>query len=118
MARFRLSTLARADLANILVVSLDRWGADGERRYAATLSAAMRAVASNPAGPLTRSRTELASGVRGLHARHARVRGVDSRVKAPVHIVYYRIAGPEIVDILRILHERIEPSRHLGLTPE
>ncbi|MCC6778454.1 MAG: type II toxin-antitoxin system RelE/ParE family toxin [Hyphomicrobiales bacterium] len=118
MVRFRLSAPARADLTNILAVSRDRWGADAERRYAATLSATMRAVASNPAGPLTRSRTDLAPGVRSLHARHARVRGAASRVKAPAHIVYYRIVGPETVDILRVLHERMDPGRHLGFAPE
>ena len=40
MARFRLSRLAQADLAQILAVSAERWGAEGRRRYAAVLGAA------------------------------------------------------------------------------
>jgi plasmid stabilization system protein ParE len=42
MTRFRLSLLARADLAQILAVSAERWELEGRRRYAAVLAAATR----------------------------------------------------------------------------
>jgi type IV secretion system protein VirD4 len=42
MPSFRLSRLAEADLIGILAASSRRWGADGRRRYAALLAAAMR----------------------------------------------------------------------------
>ena len=31
----------------------------------------------------------------------------------PVHILYYRIIQPGLIEIVRVLHERMEPSRHL-----
>ena len=61
MARFRLARPAQIDLANILATSAERWGADGRQRYAAVLADAMRHVADEPEGPLTKKRTELRS---------------------------------------------------------
>ena len=42
------------------------------RRYVILLHAAMRMIAADPEGPLTRARKELAPGVRSFHLRHAR----------------------------------------------
>lgn len=55
MARYRISLPAQADLARILTTSTERWGTEGRRRYAATLAAAMRMVANDPASPLCRA---------------------------------------------------------------
>ena len=48
MARFRLARPAQIDLANILSASAERWGAEGQQRYAAVLAVAMRQVAAEP----------------------------------------------------------------------
>jgi toxin ParE1/3/4 len=113
MARFRLSRPARTDLALILTDSDQNWGGEAKRRYAATLVAAMRQVAANPGGPLTRDRSELQPGVRSFHLRHARVPD-PMKVRRPVHILFYRAVGPEIVEIVRVIHERMEPTRQFG----
>ena len=118
MARFRLSALARADLAQILTVSAEQWGPEGRRRYATLLAAAMRKVAAEPYGAATRDRAELSRGVRSFHVRHARVGRSDARVRRPVHILFYRAVRPSLVEIVRVLHERMEPSRHLGAAPD
>jgi len=109
MARFRISGPARDDLSRILATSLERWGDAGRARYAALLSAAMRAIARAAEGPATRERTELSPGVRSFHIRHARgARGV----KEPVHVIFYR-ASEELIEVVRVLHERMEPSEHV-----
>lgn len=113
MARFRLSSLARTDLAQILAVSAERWGLEGRRRYAALLAAAMRKAAAHPDGMATRDRADLSRGVRSLHLRHVRS-GDGERVKQPVHVLFYRVVRRDLVEIVRVLHERMEPSRHLG----
>jgi toxin ParE1/3/4 len=118
MARFRLSALARADLAHILATSAERWGIEGRRRYSAMLSAAMRKVAADPAGRLTRDRAELSPGIRSFHVPYARSEGSESKVKNPVHILYYRVVRPGVIEIAGVLHERMEPSRHLGAGTE
>ena len=118
MARFRLSLLARADLAQILATSAERWGTEGKRRYAAVLAAGMRKVAAEPEGSATRGRLELSRGIRSFHLRHARAGKSGAQVKGPVHVLYYRVVRPGLVEIVRVLHERMEPSRHLGADPE
>jgi toxin ParE1/3/4 len=118
MARFRLSQLARADLAQILATSVERWGIDGRRRYAAVLAAGMRKVAAEPEGPTTRDRVELSRGIRSFHLRHAPAGKTEAEVRGPVHVLYYRVVRPGLVEIVRVLHERMEPSRHIGEAPE
>jgi len=114
MARFRLSRLAEADLLHILRTSAERWGAEGARRYASLLAEAMRKVAADPQGPTTRARNDLHPGVRSVHIRHARGANPDANVRRPVHILYYRAVASDFVEIFRVLHERMDPSRHLG----
>jgi toxin ParE1/3/4 len=113
MARFRPSRLVQADLAQILAINAERWGIESRRRYAAILAAAMRKVAANPKGPTTRARAELAPGIRSFHIQHARAADPNAKVRRPVHILYYRAIAPELIEIARVLHERMDPSRHL-----
>lgn len=118
MAHFRLSRLAEADLAHVLTVSAERWGMEAARRYASLLAAAMRKVAANPQGPATRARNDLHPGIRSLHIRHARRADAEVAVRRPVHILYYRAVASDLVEIIRVLHERMEPSRHLDAISE
>lgn len=118
MARFRLSLLARADLAQILAVSAEQWGTEGGRRYAAVLAAGMRKVAAEPDGPTTRDRTELSRGIRSFHLRNARAGDAVAKVRKPVHVLFYRVLKSGLVEIVRVLHERMEPSRHIDTQPE
>jgi toxin ParE1/3/4 len=117
MARFRLARPAEIDLANILSTSAERWGAEGRQRYAAMLIAAIRQVAAEPEGPLTRKRPELRSDLRCFHTRYARSLAQAAKVKRPVHVLYYRVAAKGVIEIVRVLHERMEPSRHLDELP-
>jgi len=117
MARFRLARPAQIDLANILATSAERWGTGGRQRYAAVLAAAMRQVADQPEGPLTKKRPELRSGIRSFHVRYTRRSAEDATVRRPVHVLYYRVAQEGVIEIVRVLHERMEPSRHLDELP-
>jgi toxin ParE1/3/4 len=119
MARWRLSAAAQADLATILATSQERWGIDGRRRYATLIVAALRLVADHPEGPGTRDRADLLAGIRSLHLRYARSSAKNEAAAAqpmarrPVHVLYFRSRGSGPIDIVRVLHERMEPSRHL-----
>jgi toxin ParE1/3/4 len=118
MARFRLSEPAKTDLAHILATSAERWGIEGRRRYAALLAAAMRRAAGDPVGPLTRDCTKILPGIRSFHVRYARGDAPESTVRTPVHILYYRRVRPGLIEIVRVLHERMEPRRHVGVDTE
>lgn len=113
MARFHLSAPAQADLQNILLLSAGRQGAAGRRRYAALIAAALRKIASNSQGPVTRGRDDIVTGIRSFHIRHARGDVSAAKVTRPVHVIYYRTTQPGVIEIVRVLHERMEPSLHL-----
>jgi toxin ParE1/3/4 len=109
MARYRITTHARADIEGLLEVSLEHWGEDGQARYESLIEDGLRTIAGAPMGVATRTRTELGSGIRSMHLRSLRKgRGV----KDPVHVIFYRV-DEDLVEIVRVLHERTEPARHL-----
>ena len=114
MASFRVSALARADIRKILATSIRQWGSEGGRRYAALLTAALHAVAADPEGLMTRSRGEVMAGLRSRHTRHVRAKTFGAKVSSPVHLIYYQVQQPNLIEILRVLHERMDPVRHLG----
>lgn len=113
MARFRLARPAQLDLASILATSAERWGIDGRQRYAALLADAMRQVADEPKGLLTKTRTDIRSGIRSFHVRYSHRSADAVKVRRPVHVLYYRVARPGVIEIVRVLHERMDPMRHL-----
>jgi len=114
MARYRLTRSARRDIGSILRTSGQRHGPDARARYAALLVAAMRRIAEDPEGPTTRDRRELHPGLRSFHIRHGRDESREAPVADPAHVIFYRVPRPDLIEIVRVLHERMEPSRHLG----
>lgn len=96
MGGFRLSKAAQGDLLAIGRYARERWGDERCRRYLAALDARFRALARTPeAGRVC---GEIRPGYRC--AREGK------------HVVFYRITDAG-VEIVRILHERMLPKRHL-----
>lgn len=109
MARFRVSGPAQGDLAHILATSLERGGEAARKRYAQLMTVALRAIAESATGPATRARDELGKGLRSMHVRQARG---AAAVRDPVHVIFFRVHG-ECIEIVRVLHERMDPARHV-----
>jgi toxin ParE1/3/4 len=114
MARYRLSEPAKADIAATLRTSGELHGTDARIRYRACLTAAMRRVAADPNGRSTVDRAELAPGIRSFHVRHSRNESREAPVAKAVHVIFYRVVEAGVVEIVRVLHERMEPARHIG----
>jgi toxin ParE1/3/4 len=112
VARYRLSDPAKTDIAAVLRTSETTYGTEARVRYRALLTAAMRRIASEPFGLSTVDRGELSVGVRCFHIRHSRHESREAPVGDPVHVIFYRAFGPGLIEIIRVLHERMEPSRH------
>ena len=36
----------------------------------------------------------------------------------PVHVIFFRTSQPDLIDVVRVLHERMEPSLHMTSNPE
>ena len=114
MARYRLSDPAKADIASILRTSAEQHGTEARIRYRALLTAALRRIAEHPQGKSTVDRSELFAGLRSLHVRHSRNQSREAPVAEPVHLIFYCPVAPGLVEIVRVLHEKMEPSRHVG----
>ena len=70
-------------------------------------------LVAEPMGPSTRDHGALSPGLRAL--RLHRLRGVHG-VRSPVHVIYFRVQDGTVL-VVRVLHERMDPVRHLRATP-
>jgi toxin ParE1/3/4 len=116
VARYRLSEPAKSDIASILRASQSMHGGEARIRYRALLTAALRRFAASPEGLSTVDRRALFACLRSFHIRHARAESREAPVGDPVHVIFYRSREPGLIEIVRVLHERMEPGLHLGET--
>ena len=118
MGRYRLTKSAKADIGSILRMSEERYGRDARTRYSALLLVAMRRIAADAEGRSTSDQCDVRPGIRSYHIRHSRHesrdRSREAPVADPVHVIFYRAVEPGLVEIVRVLHERMQPSRHIG----
>jgi toxin ParE1/3/4 len=114
MARYRLSGPAKADIAQALRTSEIRHRVDARVRYRGLLAAALRRIAADSHGRSTSDRSELLAGLRSFHIRHGRNDSLEAPMGAPVLVIFYRAIEPGLVEIVRVLHERMEPSGHVA----
>ncbi len=73
----------------------------------------MRRVAAGPEGRSTVDRTELVPGVRSFHTRHSRDESREAPVANPTHVIFYRVLQPDLIEIVRVLHDRMEARTHI-----
>lgn len=97
MIRYVLSPAAQADLEAIWDYTCERWSVDQAESYVRDIQRAVERIAHDPL--IGRSCDEVRAGYR----RHA----VGS------HTLYYRIVGDELIDVVRVLHKRMDVDRHL-----
>jgi len=96
VAGFRVTKAAKRDLVEIGSYTLERWGADQRKRYLMQLDSRFRWLAKNPK-----------AGIASDEIRPGYLRYREGR-----HVIFYRISQLG-VDIIRVLHERMLPTRHL-----
>jgi len=93
--RYRLSPLAVADLEDIWLYTFERWSLEQADRYHHDLIAAIEA---------------LASGIKV--GRRADVRKGYFKYAVGQHFVFFRPSEAGL-DVIRILHRRMDVDRHL-----
>lgn len=95
---------AGRDFAAILDWTAKTFGARQARTYRDTLKAAIRALETGPDIPGSKRRDEIVPGLRTLHVARA---GRHGR-----HFLMYRVVGETRIEILRILHDGMDVTRH------
>jgi toxin ParE1/3/4 len=96
-ASFRLTRHAERDVLDIYLYTLEHFGADQADRYTSDLFDRFGGLAERPSSG--RDFSDIHPGAR--RANHGS------------HAIYYRTAADGIL-ILRILHQKRDPGRHLG----
>jgi toxin ParE1/3/4 len=96
MAGFFLSGKAKADVKEIGHYTQQRWGVEQRNRYLGELDACFQKIGANPT---------LGNSAEAIRAGYRRIREGS-------HLVFFRKAGNE-VEIVRVLHERMLPGKHL-----
>jgi toxin ParE1/3/4 len=108
--RVRLGAAAELDFANIIKWTAENFGARQSRIYRDTLVQALGQLTDGPDVAGSRARDEIMPGLRTLHvARHGR-RGS--------HFLMYRVAPKSTIEIVRILHDRMDLQRHISSAPD
>lgn len=107
-----LSPAARQDIHDVLIWSLDKFGANAAARYRALLIQALRDLEVDPVRPGSRTRPELHESARTYHLALSRSSVKGQHVKTPRHFILYRI-GSTSLEVARILHDSRDLARHL-----
>jgi toxin ParE1/3/4 len=94
--RLVTSEAAERDLADIFSYTLETWGLEQAERYLRSFHDTFAEIISKP-------RLGRPTEIDGFSYRRARHRN---------HFIFYRIEGDEVL-VDRILHQRMDPSRHL-----
>ena len=97
MASFRLTAKAKADLRSIGRYTQKTWGREQRNRYLTLLDGSFHDLANDPR--TGRSCDDIKPGYRKLHVGR--------------HLIFYRQAE-DAVEIIRILHERMDIATHLA----
>ena len=93
MAKYRLTNKATEDLDNIWNYTFDEWSERQADEYYTMLIASCEQIAANP-NLFGKRYDEIFDGLRGF--------------KSGKHLLFYRIVNDGDVEIIRILHERMD----------
>jgi toxin ParE1/3/4 len=108
--RVRLGAAAEVDFANILKWTTENFGARQSRVYRDTLVQAIGELANGPDVAGFKARDEIIAGLRTLH--------VARRGRHGSHFLMYRAAPNSTIEIVRILHDRMDLRRHVPSVPD
>jgi toxin ParE1/3/4 len=108
--RVRLGATAELDFANIHKWTTENFGARQSRVYRDTLVQAIGELAGGPDAAGSRPRDEIMAGLRTLH--------VARRGRRGSHFLMYRVAPMGTIEIVRILHDRMDLWRHIPPAPD
>ena len=108
--RVRLGAAAELDFANILKWTAEHFGARQSRIYRDTLVRAIGEFADGPEVAGSKPRSEIMAGLRTLH--------IARRGRRGSHFLMYRAAPNGTIEIVRILHDRMDLQRHIPSFPD
>lgn len=113
--RYVLSPGASADIDHILRWTALTFGEQARDRYETLIFQCLRDVADDAHRIGSYPIQGLKSAARTYHLRFSRdrVSNRNERVHNPRHVVVHRSRQDDAVEIIRVLHERMDPELHV-----
>jgi toxin ParE1/3/4 len=102
--RIRLSAAAERDFLGIIEWTAETFGIRQAKTYRLTLMLALAALHQGPDLPDSEPRDEIRPGLRSIH--------VARRGRRGRHFILYRTADADRIEVVRILHDSMDISRH------
>lgn len=103
--RVRLAEQVERDLLDIMIWTAENFGGLQADFYAETLTLAIEALHDGPEILGVNERDEIGPGIRTLHVAR---QGRKGR-----HFVVFKVAPPQTIDVLRLLHDSMDLARHM-----
>ena len=101
----RLAEKAEHDLLDALVWTTDQFGALQADDYLETLTLALEALTDGPNIVGSKVRDDIGLGIRTLHVARLGRKGR--------HLVVFRFADGQVIDVIRLLHDSMDLAQHL-----
>lgn len=116
MRTVRVAPAAEGDIGSILSWTEETFGSRARARYAALVVQAISDLADDPDRPGVSDRPEIATGIRAYHLGHSkrRVQPAVGAVNSPRHFVLFREEEVPVIEIVRVLHDSMDISRHMS----
>lgn len=102
----RLSRQAEQDCIEIVRWTKKSFGEVQARTCSESIALAIRALKDAPDILGSKLRDEIEPGIRTLHVAPSGRKGR--------HLAVFRVGGEQIIDVLRLLHDSMDPPRHLS----
>jgi toxin ParE1/3/4 len=103
-SRLSQAPRARADIVGVLAYTLDQWGAAKYWEYRdLIIEEAYEEILADP--ECGRIRPQSRPNVRGYH--------IGKPGRRARHIVFYRVGASGEIEVVRFLHDAMDPGRHL-----
>ncbi|MDI9348834.1 MAG: type II toxin-antitoxin system RelE/ParE family toxin [Candidatus Symbiobacter sp.] len=114
MVELIVSEHATADLRKIALYSQVHWGQAASQRYKHLIDLARQKIVENPYLLASRPLKSSDINLRAVNLSAIPQPNPQLRVKHPRHIIYYRIIADDRIEILRVLHDKMNHKQALN----
>jgi toxin ParE1/3/4 len=114
MMEVRVAQAAAADIELLLAHSGEEFGYEARQRYERLIETALMLLGERASS--VSAEDALPGGFHAFHLILARrkARALGPTVGRPRHFLVWRLHGPDVIEVARVLHEAMDLPRHLG----
>lgn len=109
----QLSKPAESDISEIWLYTAESYSTVQADSYATLIDCAFDDLEEDPERPASRRHPELGAWIRSYPIALRKHRS-GVRIRSPRHIVFYTLEFEDMIYVMRILHDSMDPIRHLS----